>query len=73
MNRVVRVHPSEAGWLVDVAGHVSVFRTQAEAEEVGRNVARTDEVEFLLYDARGLVRERVSYGGDTSHLPATEL
>ena len=70
---VVRVQPSNGGWLVEVDGRSFLFSTQGEAETVGRRVARTENLEFLLYNRDGIVRDRVSYGGDTSHLPATEL
>jgi hypothetical protein len=73
MADVVRVQPSNGGWHVDVDGNRLVFRTQGEAEFVGRRVARTAKLEFVLYDMGGVVRDRVSYGGGKGHLPATEL
>ena len=73
MAAIVRVQPSNGGWLVEVGGRTFLFSTQAEAEIVGRRIARTEKLEFLLYGTDGLVRDRLSYGGDTSHLPATEL
>ncbi len=44
---------------------------QRDAEIVGRRIARTEKLEFVLHGVDGVVRDRVSYGGDTSHLPAT--
>ena len=73
MAAVVRVQPSNGGWQVGVDGRSFLFTTQGEAEIVGRRVARTENLEFLLYNRDGIVRDRVSYGGDTSHLPATEF
>ena len=73
MTAVVRVQPSNGGWRVEVDGRTFVYSTQGEAEIVGRRLARTEKLEFVLYDMGGVVRDRVSYGGDTSHLPATEL
>lgn len=73
MAAVVRVQPSNGGWLVNMGGRTLLFSTQREAEIVGRRVARTEKLEFVLYDVDGVIRDRVSYGGDTSHLPATEL
>ena len=49
------------------------YRTQAEAVVAGTRIARRDKLEFVLHDTRGRVRDRISYGGETSHLPATEL
>ena len=45
---IVRVQPFDGGWLVEVGGRTSSFSTQAEAETVGRQVARTEKLEFLL-------------------------
>ena len=73
MAAIMRVQPSNGGWLVEVGGRTFLFSTQSEAEIVGRRVARTEKLEFLLYGTDGVVRDRLSYGGDTSHLPATEL
>ena len=73
MAAVVRVHPSNGGWQVEVDGRTFPFSTQREAEIVGRRVARTEKLEFVLYGTDGIARDRLSYGGDTSHLPATAL
>jgi hypothetical protein len=73
MADVVRVQPCNGGWQVEVDGRTILYSTQGEAEIVGRRIARTERLEFVLCDMSGVVRDRVSYGGDTSHLPATEL
>lgn len=73
MADVVRVRPCNGGWQVEVDGRTFLFSMQREAEIVGRRVARTEKLEFVLHGVDGIVRDRVSYGGDTSHLPATEL
>ena len=73
MADVVRVRPRNGGWQVEVDGRTFLYSTQTEAEIVGRRVARSEKLEFVLHDMSGVVRDRVSYGGDTSHLPATEL
>ena len=73
MATVVRVRPSNGGWQVEVDGRRLLFSTQREAEIVGRRAARMQKLEFVLYGVDGVIRDRVSYGGDTSHLPATEL
>ena len=73
MAAVVRVRPCNGGWQVEADGRTFLYSTQGEAEIVGRRIARSEKLEFVLYDMGGLVRDRVSYGGDTRHLPATEL
>jgi hypothetical protein len=73
MADVVRVQPSDGGWQVDVGVRTLLYSTQGEAEIVGRRIARAEKLEFVLYDTGGVVRDRAPYGGDTSHLPATEL
>ena len=73
MAAVVRVQPANGGWEVEVNGRTFLFSMQRDAEIVGRRVARTEKLEFVLYGVDGVIRDRVSYGGDTSHLPATEL
>jgi uncharacterized protein DUF2188 len=52
--------------IVEVAGRTFAFSTQADAEVVGRQVARAEKLEFLLHGADGVVRNRLAYGGDTS-------
>jgi len=73
MAAVVRVQPSNGGWQVEVGTRRFLFSMQRDAEIVGRRIARTERLEFVLHGVDGVVRDRVSYGGDTSHLPATEL
>jgi len=63
----VHVTPHEDGWAVRREGASrasSVHRTQAEAEQVGRDRARGDHTEFLLHGRDGQIRERDSYGND---------
>lgn len=64
----VHVTPrSEEGWAVIREGNErasEVFPTQAQAEMVGRNVARRDQTEFFLHGQDGRIRERDSYGND---------
>ena len=73
MADVVRVQPGNGGWHVDVGVRTLLYSSQGEAEIVGRRIARAEKLEFVLHDKGGVVRDRVSYGGETSHLPATEL
>jgi Uncharacterized protein conserved in bacteria (DUF2188) len=73
MAAVVRVQPSTVGWEVRLDDRSFLCPTQGEAEMVGRRLARKEKLEFVLYDTRGVVRDRVAYGGETSHLPASQL
>jgi hypothetical protein len=65
----VHVLPRKDGWAVVREGNeraTSVHRTQAEAAEVGREVARKDRTAFLLHAKDGHVRDRSDYGGGPS-------
>ena len=74
MDRIVRVQPCEQGWQVKVDDQPgSPYRTQSEAERLGRRLARTWNFELVIYNRDGVVRDRIAYGGETSHLPATRL
>jgi hypothetical protein len=50
----------------DVGVRTLLYSSQGEAEIVGRRIARAEKLEFVLHDTGGVVRERVSYGGETS-------
>jgi hypothetical protein len=63
----VHVVPRGDQWAVERAGNqraTSLHRTQAEAERVGRPIARADKTEFFLHGRDGQIRERDSYGND---------
>ena len=65
----VHVLPRKDGWAVVREGNeraTSVHRTQAEAAEVGRGVARKDRTAFLLHAKDGHIRDRSDYGGGPS-------
>ena len=60
----VHVEPREYGWAVVREGNeraTSVHETQAEAAEVGRELARRNETEFFLHAQDGRIREHHSY------------
>jgi hypothetical protein len=42
----------------------SLHRTQAEAEQAGRQLARDNHTEFNLHGRNGQVRQKDSYGND---------
>lgn len=57
----------EDGWAVrgerntrDTSHH----RTQAEAIDVARDIARTQRSEVVIHDRQGRIRDRDSYGSD---------
>lgn len=67
MVKAVHVLPSPGGWSVKSEDTNEEFDTKAEAEEVGRDIAKKKCVEFVLHDEDGRVRERDGYEhGDIS-------
>lgn len=63
----VHVVPSEQGWRVEIAADgraKSVHRTQAEAREAARDIARRNKRELFVHGRDGQIRERNTYGKD---------
>jgi hypothetical protein len=63
----VHVVPGENGWRVEIAaaGRArSVHRTQAEAREAARDIARRNKRELFIHGRDGQIRERNTYGRD---------
>jgi len=63
----VHVVPHEDGWAVKRAGSekaTKVFKTQSEAEQYGRELAKKEKTEFVLHGKDGKIREKDSYGND---------
>jgi hypothetical protein len=63
----VHVVPSDKGWRVEVAADGrprSVHRTQAEAREAARELARKNKRELFVHGRDGQIRERNTYGKD---------
>jgi hypothetical protein len=62
----VHVVPSGDQWGVRREGEdmLSTHPTQAEAEQVGRDLARSEKAEFVLHNQAGAIREKDSYGND---------
>jgi Uncharacterized protein conserved in bacteria (DUF2188) len=61
------VQSSSGGWKVRVEGTArdrSMHRTQAEAAEAGRAIARKNESELLIHGRDGKIRERSTFGHD---------
>ncbi len=61
------VVPHDDGWAVRGAGSQrasSVHRTQREAIDAGREIARNQGTELLIHGRDGQIRERDSHGND---------
>lgn len=61
------VVPHEHGWAVRGAGSQkasSVHRTQREAIDAGREIARNQNTELFVHGRDGRIRERDSHGND---------
>ena len=61
------VVPHEGGWAVRGAGsqHASsVHRTQRDAIDAGRDIARNQRTELFIHGRDGRIRERDSHGND---------
>lgn len=63
----VHVMPSEKGWRVQVegtGGARSTHKTQAEATQTARRIARQTKAELLIHGRNCKVRARNTYGHD---------
>ena len=59
--------PHNKGWAVKGAGNeraTSVHKTQADAIDKGREIARNNQSEILIHGRNGQIRERDSFGND---------
>jgi hypothetical protein len=68
----IHVVPSEEGWRVEVAADGrarSVHRTQREAREAAREIARRNERKLFVHRRDGQIRERSTYGRDPRRTP----
>ena len=65
MARSHHVVPHERGWAVrsdGAAAPLAIFRTQGEAWERAKAVARRERSEAVLHGRDGRIRERNAYG-----------
>jgi hypothetical protein len=63
----VHVVPSEKGWRVEIegtGGSRSTHKTQSEAAQTARRIARQNKTELLIHGRDGKVRDRSTYGHD---------
>jgi Uncharacterized protein conserved in bacteria (DUF2188) len=61
------VVPRDDEWVVEREGASRVssrHRTQAEADERGRALAKRERVELIIHGRDGRIRQRDSYGND---------
>lgn len=66
-NKNQHIVPHDKGWAVKGAGNeraTSVHKTQTEAIDHGREIARNNHSEILIHGRNGQIRERDSYGND---------
>ena len=57
------------GWAVEAEGAsapLATFKTQSEAWEKAKSIARKERTEALLHGKNGLIRARNTYGYDPS-------
>jgi len=60
-------HRSDGNWQVIGAGNeraTAVTRTQAEAIEIAKGIAKNNQAEMFIHGLDGKIRERNSYGND---------
>ena len=61
------VVPREGGWALRRSGALRAsksFKTQDEAIDAGRDLARKQATELYIHGRDGRIRERTSYGND---------
>ncbi len=69
MGRNQHVVSHGEGWAVKAEGSshpLAVFKTQSEAWERAKSIARKERSEALLHGKNGLIRTRNTYGHDPS-------
>lgn len=68
MGRNQHVVPHADQWAVRGAGNqrvTKITRTQREAIDIAREIARNQESELIIHRPNGQIRDRDSYGNDT--------
>ena len=68
-NQHVVKHPK--GWAVKGAGNskaTKVTRTQKEASDVARDIAKNQESERVVHGRNGMIRDKDSYGNDPRNI-----
>lgn len=60
-------HRKDQSWAVIGEGDKrasSLHKTQADAIETGRNIAKNNKAELVIHDRANLIRDKDSYGND---------
>ena len=68
----IHVVPDGDGWAIEREGEsgvISTHRTQQEAIDRARDIARGDEVELVIHGADGQIRAKDSEGNDPRNIP----
>lgn len=68
-NQHVTPHPD--GWQVKGAGNskaTAVTKTQAEANEIAKEIAKNQQSEVLIHGRDGKIRDKNSYGNDPENI-----
>ena len=67
MAKGIHVTPHQKGWQVKIEGNERasvVTRTQKEAIQRGKEIAKAKAGEMFIHNKQGQIRERNSYGND---------
>ena len=67
MRRNVHIVPRDGEWVVETENAqraIKITTTQAEAIEVGREIAKNQQSELIIHGKNGKIREKNSYGAD---------
>jgi len=67
MKKNQHIVPHEDGWAVKGAGNekaTSIHKTQREAIDAGRHIAKNQKSELLIHGENGKIRDKNSYGND---------
>lgn len=66
MSKNVHVVPSGSGWVVEIDGEAAshLYPSRWEAMQVGRRLARANQVEYVVHGPDGRVSQRDRYSRD---------
>jgi hypothetical protein len=66
VSKNVHVVPSGSSWLVEIDGEAAshLYPNRRDAIQVGRRLARSNRVEYILHGPDGRVKQRDNYSQD---------
>lgn len=67
MGKNQHVTPKDGKWQVKGAGNkraTKIFKTQKEAEDFGREIAKNQKSELITHNRQGRIRSKDSFGND---------